>query len=403
MTGFHRFGRLLSVFLLLAAAGCASWRGPQGRNPDIRSLSPQPGVPPAVHATAVEGIFDAFFAANRIGLTPKELADICPGGSLLEKAGNPEALLRIARKNGRILAFIPADAANLWDSLGRNRPLLLYLPAERPDGPLPRLVIPVRWDRHAGQLRLLDGNGILHDLPEDRFFALREPLRHAALCLVKPSEVGKLPLSFRERQLLLADYHLERGDYRRAEALYRDLPPSPGADAGAADLRALSGRAAALVRLGKPGKAVPLYERALAADSRNPSLMNNLAYAMMLAGTDLPGALRLARSALECAPANPLFLETAGSLELRLGDPEAAARTLERAWTRARRHPPEVQVAIQDQLARAWLAAGRRDLAWQVAEHRYRAFPDHAMPRDLADVFPSLRRPRAKNPAPPVP
>ena len=392
--------RFLAVgLLLLASSGCATWRGARGRGTGVRALSPQPDIPPSSHATAVEGIFDAFFAANRIGLAPGELAEICPGGSLLEKTGNPAALLRIARKNERIVAFIPADAANLWDAFGRNRPLLLYLPADRPDG-LPRLVIPVRWDRDARLLRLLDGDGNLHDIAEDRFFALREPLRQAALCLVKPSEVERLPLSARERQLLLADYRLERGDYRRAEALYRDLPPPDEADADASDLRSLSGQAASLVRRGKPGKAIPLYERALAEDSRNPVRMNNLAYAMMLAGTDLPEALRLARQALEYAPANPLFLETAGSLELRLGDPEAAARTLERAWTMARTQPPEVQVAIQDQLARAWLAAGRRDLAWQVAEHRFRTFPDYAMPRDLATAFPALRRQRAAQPAP---
>lgn len=399
MTGFRPPARALAAgLLLLASAGCTTWRGPLGRDSGVRALSPHPDIPFIAHSTAAEGIMDAFFAANRVALDPQELSEIFPGGTMQEQTGNPASLLRAARRHECIVASITADANNLWDTLGRNRPLLLYLPADRPDE-AHRLVIPVRWDRRAGLLRLLDGDGILHDVPEDRFFALREPLRHNALCLVKPSEVHTLPLSARERRLLLADYRFGKADYRRAEALYRDLPPPPGENAGA-DLRSLSGQAASLVRLGKPAKAIPLYEQALASDPGNPTLLNNLAYAMMLAGNDLPEALRLARRALEAAPSNPVFLETAGSLELRLGDPEAAARTLERAWTRSSRRPPEEQVAIQDQLARAWLAAGRRDLAWQVAEHRYRTFPDHAMPSDLAEAFPSLRRHRAPHPAP---
>lgn len=399
MTGIRPLARALAAgLLLLAAAGCATWRGPRGGDSGVRALSPQPEIPPAVHATAAEGIMDAFFAANHIKLDQQELSDIFPGGVLQEHADNPAALLRAARRHERIITIISADADNLWDALGRNRALLLHLPADRPDEPR-RLVIPVRWDRRAGLLRLLDGDGILSDIPEDRFFALRAPLRHNALCLVKPSEVHTLPLSARDRRLLLADYRLARGDYRRAEALYRDLPPPPDENSDA-DLRSLSGQAASLIRLGKPAKAIPLYEQALASDPENPSLLNNLAYAMMLDGNNLPEALNLARRALKIVPVNPVFLETAGSLELRLGDAETAARTLERAWTRSRRRPPEEQVAIQDQLARAWLAAGRRDLAWQVAEHRFRTFPDYAMPRDLAEAFPSLRRPRAPHPAP---
>jgi tetratricopeptide (TPR) repeat protein len=399
LTGLRPRARAFAAgLLLLAAAGCTTWRGPLGGDSGIRALSPRPDIPPAAHATASEGIMDAFFAANRIELEPQELSDIFPGGGVQEHAENPASLLRAAQRHEYIVAAITADPDNLWDALGRNRPLLLYLPSDRPDEP-PRLVIPVRWDRRAGLLRLLDGDGSLTDIPEDRFFALREPLRHNALCLVRPSEVHTLPLSARDRRLLLADYRLARGDYRRAEALYRDLPPPTGETAGA-DLRSLSGQAASLVRLGMPAKAIPLYEQALAADPGNPSLLNNLAYAKMLDGNDLPEALHLARRALEAAPANPVFLETAGSLELRLGNPEAAARTLERAWTRSSRQPPGVQIAIQDQLARAWLAAGRRDLAWQVAEHRYRTFPDHAMPSDLAEAFPSLRRHRAPHPAP---
>ena len=40
-----------------------------------------------------------------------------------------------------------------------------------------------------------------------------------------------------------------------------------------------------------------------------------------------------------------------------------------------------------------WIAAGRRDLAWQVAEYRQRAFPDYRFPTDVLRTFPALRRP----------
>ena len=76
-----------------------------------------------------------------------------------------------------------------------------------------------------------------------------------------------------------------------------------------------------------------------------------------------------------------------------LGDAEIAARFLERAWARALKRPPEVQIAIMDQLVRAWLGAQRRDLAWQVAEYRKRAFPDYRFPKDILRTFPALRQP----------
>jgi tetratricopeptide (TPR) repeat protein len=399
LTGLRLSGRLLLAALLLAAAGCATWRGPRGgRDPEVRSLSPVPDIPD-VHATAAEGILDAFFAANRISLEPQQLSDILPGGIVLGRI-DAAALRRAARRNKRIAAVIPADATNLWHALGRNLPLLLYLPADRPDAPPVSLAMPVRWDRRAGLVGLLDGNGILRDMPEDRFFALREPLKQAALCLVPPSGLDDLPLTARGRRLLLADFRYDQGDYRRAEALYRDLPPPEDGEDGTGDVLSLAGRADSLVQRGKPARAIPLYERALALEPDNPRLLNNLAYAMMRNRTDLLAALRHARKAIRLEPGNPLFLETAGSLELCLGDWEAAARTLEHAWARARRHPPEVQIAIQDQLVRAWFGAGRKDLAWQVAEHRFNAFPDYAMPRDIAFEFPALYRRSAAHPAP---
>ena len=54
-----------------------------------------------------------------------------------------------------------------------------------------------------------------------------------------------------------------------------------------------------------------------------------------------------------------------------------------------------------DQLVRAWIAADRLDLAWQVAETRQRTFPRQRFPRDITATFPALRRPLpARPPAP---
>ena len=72
---------------------------------------------------------------------------------------------------------------------------------------------------------------------------------------------------------------------------------------------------------------------------------------------------------------------------------ELAARFLERAWARALKRAPEVQIAIMDQLVRAWIGAQRRDLAWQVAEYRKRSFPDYRFPKDILRAFPALRQP----------
>ncbi len=102
-------------------------------------------------------------------------------------------------------------------------------------------------------------------------------------------------------------------------------------------------------------------------------------------------ALRHANKAAQLDPDNPLVLETLGSINLRVGDALAAAKTLEQAWARSTKHSPEIQIAIMDQLVRAWNAADRKDLAWQVAEHRQRTFPQYKIPPDILILFPSLR------------
>ena len=84
---------------------------------------------------------------------------------------------------------------------------------------------------------------------------------------------------------------------------------------------------------------------------------------MLHGGGELLTALRHASKADQLDPGNPVILETIGSINLSLGDAPLAARYLERAWARALRRSPEIQIAIMDQLVRAWLAADRTDLA----------------------------------------
>ena len=157
-------------------------------------------------------------------------------------------------------------------------------------------------------------------------------------------------------------------------------------------VEAIVGRGNTLVRKGRYKEAIQVFQAALALDPENPRVLNNLAYAMLQGQGELLVALRHAQRAARLDPDNPVILETIGSINLKLGDPAEAAKQLEMAWARAANHPPEVQVAIMDQLVRAWNSANRKDLAWQVAEHRWRTFPQFAIPKDILFLFPDLKK-----------
>lgn len=386
------------LLVAILAAGCATRPPPL---PEVRALAPPPAVPDDATSPA-DAVLAAFLAANGLDLPAADRADLVPPG-VVQGRIDRAALLRAARSHDRIVAVLPAPPDTLWELLGKNIPLLLYLPGDAPPrASAPILAMPVAWNRTTGGIAILDGAGPPRELPADRFFALRDPVGQTALCLARPHTLRRLPIPDGDRTLLLAGHCLARGRVRRASTLYASLiaeaPPDPPES-----LPALAGLAETHVLRGRPGRAIPFYERALALAPDDPRLLNNLAYAMLLARADPATALPLAEKAVDLAPTNPNALETAAALHLRLGDAETAARLLERAWTHSLRHPPETQVAIQDQLARAWLLAGRPDLARQVASHRYAAHPDFAMPPDLSDAFPDLRRPRAPLPAPTAP
>lgn len=392
----RRWNRLIALALLLGlSAGCATVH-PARKGETRRALRAIPEVPPG-YLRADRALVAAFFAANGLALTPVQAEEIIPASAPQGRIDR-NAIRRIAAKDNRLLMVVKADEQFLWDGLGNNLPLLILLPPDIRYSPAASPRIPVAWDMDQHTLDLLDGNGEIQTLPEAEYFARRAPLKNAALCLIKPGALIHFEPT-REQKLLLADFWFDQGFYHHANAAYVSLEESTPAGT---DVDALVGQGNILVRKGRYDKAVSAFRAALALEPDNPQILNNLAYSM-LNGEDesLMAALRHATKAAQLDPDNPLVLETLGSINLRIGDGLAAAKYLEQAWARALRRSPEVQVAIMDQLVRAWLAAGREDLAWQVAEYRHRAFPDYRFPKDILATFPALHRAPIPFPAKP--
>ena len=394
----RRWGGFLALPLLLSLlAGCSSL-GPG--NPDRRALRPVPTAPSG-HIRADRALVAAFFEANGIHLSISDLENIVPPASPKGRIDR-NAIRRIATQNKRLLMVVKTDEEFLWDELGNNLPLLVLLPPDAHYNATLAPLIPVAWDRKKKKIELLDGNNQILTLPEQDFFVRREPLKHAALCLIKPGSFNHFEPT-RDQKLLLADFWFDQGNYRRAEAIYTALQEdaaaatSPSAVQGYApvetpDLDALVGQGNVFVRKGRYKEAIGAFQGALSIDPDNPKILNNLAYSMLNGQGELMTALRHANKAAQLDPDNPLVLETLGTINLRIGDAVAAAKYLEQAWAHALDRPPEVQIAIMDQLIRAWLAADRQDLAWQVAEHRHRNFPEYKIPKDILYNFPSLRQ-----------
>ena len=370
--------------LLALAAGCATPGRPGAERLALKRLPKVPTDP----ARADRAILAAFFAANGARLDAAQLEQILPPAAR-PAAMDRNALRAAAHANHRVLAVVKADETELARWLAANRPLLVLLPPGLRYEPNAAAVVPVAWDRASGTVELLDGNGEIQVLPAEEFFARREPLKQAALCLLKPGVLERMQPT-RDQKLVLADFWFDQGFYRRAEAAYVALQEETFA--GSADVEALVGQGNVLVRKKRYQQAIPVFRAALALEPDNPKILNNLAYCMLNGGGELMTALRHATKADRLDPENPLVLETIGSINLRLGDAPTAARYLERAWARALRRSPEIQIAIMDQLVRAWLNADRMDLAWQVAEYRKRAFPEYRFPKDILRSLPALRQ-----------
>ncbi len=326
--------------------------------------------------TADQAIIAAFGKAHGLRLTREQVEAIAPLSP--SRVIHSHRLRQAARDAHRVLVTVRADESGLWRHLDHQQPLLLRLPRS-PDRVQPSiLAIPIAWDQAQGTIEYMDGHAIIHSLPASDFFARRAPLQQAALGLLKPSEIPQINPSH-DHWLLLADYWFQRGSFRRARSIYRRLL----AASGQPDAEAWIGLGNILVRQRRYAAAIPAFQAALELDPEHPRALNNLAYAMWHANGDLNRALQLAQRSIQIEPDNPLYLETIGGIYLKQGDPVQAAAYLEAATARAENHPPEIQIAILDQLIRAWRAADRPDLARQNVDYRQKAFPHSPLPREF--------------------
>ena len=379
---------VLALALGASGGGCVSWRGRGGDASRRIALRSAPELR-ETGGRADRAVLEAFFRASGVPVGDETLAEMIPDGT--PEGGLREATLRrVAREGGRVALGIRADEAGLEESLRKGRVLLVVLPEERGWGGEHPLCIPVAWDRKAKALEVLGGKGVAV-VGEESFFGRRERLGHAALWLCRPGDAERLADLGRTQRLALADYWFGKGEYGKAERFFGSAAETDSPQ----DARGLTGQADCLAQRGKIREAVPLYHRVLERNPDDARAMNNLAHALSRDGGDLEEALRLAVAATTRAPENPVYLETEGSIRLAMGDGLAAAECLERAWGHAQGRAAAVQVPIMDQLARAWMAAGRPEMARQVVEARVRAFPGIRFPRDLRRVFPDAgRRPR---------
>ena len=78
-------------------------------------------------------------------------------------------------------------------------------------------------------------------------------------------------------------------------------------------------------------KMIVAYEAVLRMDSRNVTVLNNLAWHLCLLGKDMLRAEQLSRIAIMREPSNPVYLDTYGWIMYKLGDCQSALFYLERA------------------------------------------------------------------------
>jgi putative PEP-CTERM system TPR-repeat lipoprotein len=128
---------------------------------------------------------------------------------------------------------------------------------------------------------------------------------------------------------------------------------------------------------GKYQQSVTLFLEMLPLSPTNPILLNNIAWAY--GQLKDPKAMEYAQQAFKYAPENPVVLDTLGMLHVAAGNRNVGIDTLKKAVALAPR-----AVEIQMNLAKACVAAGRKDEAKTALEAVIRLLPEKAPLRQEA-------------------
>ncbi len=141
------------------------------------------------------------------------------------------------------------------------------------------------------------------------------------------------------------------------------------------------------VKQGDLPAAERLYRAALDRDPANPQALNNLAWAMVLEGRDLDGALSLLTLALAADPEHPyLYLDTMGWALYRRGDADGARETLRRALDRTPEDEPYLRAETHYHLAVIRREAGEDEEAAHHLRESLRYHPDPERERELEEL-----------------
>ena len=117
-----------------------------------------------------------------------------------------------------------------------------------------------------------------------------------------------------------------------------------------------------------PNEAISAWEKSLSLDPNQPLTTNNIAYVLSDKLGEHERALPLAQAAADASPRNPQILDTLGTVQLALGNNEAAIQSLAEAVRRGASATTQVRHALalsrsgdQDQARLTLSAAKARD------------------------------------------
>jgi tetratricopeptide (TPR) repeat protein len=137
------------------------------------------------------------------------------------------------------------------------------------------------------------------------------------------------------------------------------------------------------------------FQKALAIDSQNPTVLNYLGYMNADRGVKLTESLKQIQKAVELDPQNYAFLDSLGWVYFKLGQYPQATQNLQKAVERSSTDP-----TVHDHLGQVYEKTGKLKLAvvqWERSMTEYaHSLPADADPEDVAKVQHKLELARVK-------